>query len=699
MENERFKNSVVKVDNADKCSGKAKFSDDFVMENMLYARTLRSSIPSGKIKKINLPTLPKDYYFIDVNDVPGENVVNMIFSDWPVFSSGSVNYIGEQIGLLCGPDREKLDSLLKQIVVEYEENAPVYDYSKSMVHKAYSKGDYQKAKKSAKHIFHETFDTSYQEQVYLENQGAIVYLEDGKIVIKASMQCPYYIKKAVMRSLGFSEEKVRVIQPAVGGAFGGKEDFPSVLCSALAVAANKIKRPIKLTFERDEDMNFTPKRHPSTTEMEVAVDENNHIIGLKANISLNGGAFKGLSSTVLERAMLAITNVYTIDNIDVVGDVYQTNTVPCGAFRGFGAPQAVFAAEMMMEHLAHDLNENVVEFKRRHFAKKGDLTASSGIYHQEIIINQLMEKAMEISDFKRKYKEYQKPGSTKGIGMSLFLHGGGFTGNGEQAIIKAKVRLHKDKNDHVHVYAAAVDMGQGNRTTLAKIVADVLKLPYDQVTMDAPDTDATPDSGPTVASRTIMIVGFLLENAAKTLQIQWQSGIEQEIVQHYKAPDYIVWDQEKLQGDAYPAFSWGATVTEVEVSPITYETTIKGVWNVFDVGKVIDERIISGQADGGVVQGLGYGYLENMEIKNGKVQQRNLTDYMVPTAVDVPDIVNEFIDNPFVFGPSGAKGAGELTLVGGAPSVASAIEQAIKRKVNKIPATPEYIMELVNGKN
>jgi CO/xanthine dehydrogenase Mo-binding subunit len=176
----------------------------------------------------------------------------------------------------------------------------------------------------------------------------------------------------------------------------------------------------------------------------------------------------------------------------------------------------------------------------------------------------------------------------------------------------------------------------------------------------------------------------------------WISGQKMDIIEHYHGPDYIVWDDEHMIGDAYPAYSWGVNIVEVEVSPITYEVTLKGIWSVYDVGKAIDERIIIGQADGGITQGVAYGYLEYMRHDQGKIKQKNLTDYIIPTSIDVPEMQTVIMDNPFAYGPYGAKGAGELTLVGGAPAVALAIENAIKTKVNKIPATPEYIMELLH---
>lgn len=697
----KYKTSTKKVDQEIKVKGEAKFTDDIVMPGMLYAKTLRSSIAKGKILEVKIPKLPEGYFYIDHKDIKGENVVNIIFSDWPVFAAENVNYIGESIGLFVGPDKGVLDELVANTSVKYKEETPIFDYTESYIHKAFKKGDIEKARKEAVRVIEEDFTTGYQEQAYLEPQGILVYEdEEGKITLTGSMQCPWYIHRAVAKACNIPQDKVRVIQPAVGGAFGGKEHYPSLTGSQLATAFLKIKKPIKMCFERDEDLRYSTKRHPSKSHYRAYIGKNNEILGMDVNVKLNGGAYKGCSIVVLSRALIACANVYNIPALDVVGDVYMTNTVPTAAFRGFGSPQTIFACEMFMHHVAKELGVDPLEFRLKYIVKEGDTTTNSGKFHDPIILDKLIDKAMEMSDYKRKIKEYSKPGCNRGIGMSFFLHGCGFTGSGESDIIKGKVKLIKDENDIVHVYASSVDMGQGNKTTLKRIVAKNLEIPDDQVVFDNPDTAIIPDSGPTAASRTIIIVGFLMEKAAKNLKKIWKSGVRQEHIEPYVGPSYIKWDEDTMQGDAYPSYSWGVNVAEVEFDPISYQITPKGIWSTYDVGRVVDERIAIGQADGGIIQGIGYGYLETLKCENGVFKQKSLSDYIVPTAEDVPPMETAFIDNPFIFGADGAKGMGELTLVGGAPAIALAIENAIGRKVNDIPCNPEYIMGLMkNGKN
>jgi len=689
--------SIPKQDTAGKTSGEALYISDIIIEGMLHAKTLRSTQTRALIKEINIPELPEGYYIVDHKDIPGENFVKMIFEDMPVFADKTVNYYGEPILLVVGEDKEVVLDLINSIEVKYEKLEPHYKYSKSVIHYEYSKGNTEEAFANAVRTINREYTTGYQEHIYLEPQGVISVYEPNKITILGSMQCPYYIKNAVVQVLDDDGSGVRVQQATTGGAFGGKEEFPSLMACQAAVAAVKLKRSISLIYDRTEDIETTTKRHPSRINFTAAISPEFKVEAIKAHVSLDSGAYIGLSGVVLQRAMIAASGVYTIDNLKISGDVYETNSVPNGAFRGFGAPQMFFAIEMFMEHIAKELKYNPFEFKLSYVAKKGDATSTGGRFRDPIILKDMIHKAWDASDYQRKTTEFSQPGSNRGIGMALFLHGCGFTGSGEQKHIKAVVRLKKNSNDTVTILAANTDMGQGAATTLRKIAAGVLGIPIEHVIYNKPNTDLVPDSGPTVASRTIMVVGGLIARAAKDLRDKWEEGKEILVEQRYKQPEYIEWDDDTMRGDAYPAYSWGVVVCEVEVDSVTCRVDLKGLWSVYDIGKAIDERIVIGQIEGGLLQGISYGMLEVMECKEGIIQQRNVTDYIIPTAADSINMYTYIMDNPYPLGPYGAKGAGELPLVGGAPAVAIAIENAIGKKINKIPATPEYIMELMKN--
>ncbi len=698
-----IRKSVIKADHKIKVDGSAKYIADIKFKDSLYAKTLRSEKAKAVIKNIIIPELKDGYYIVEAKDIPGVNKVKIIQNDMPVFSDKEVNYIGEPILLVVGPELEEIINILKAIKVEYEEVTPVFDMknSKDIIDKyEYEKGDIEEAIKNSSKIIEEEFYTGYQEQAYLETQGLVGTYEDGKISVYGTMQCPYYVKGAVVQALGCEEDKARIVQTTTGGGFGGKEDYPSLLGAQVAVAAYKIKKPVRLILDRIEDMSFTTKRHPALLTYKTVLDKDNKIIGMDVAIILNGGAYATVSGVVLQRALLAAIGVYKIPNVRVKGRVVRTNTVPTGAFRGFGGPQSIFGIETHMAHLAKEIGCTPLELKHKYFVKTGDDTCTGGKFTYDVKLEEMLQKAERLSGFSQKYEKYSKEQGImrKGIGMSVFLHGCGFTGSGERDFIKAKVKLLKHKNDDVEILVANTDMGQGLQTTFKKIVAKVLNLDYQKIIYENPDTDRVPDSGPTVASRSIMVVGKLLERAAIRLKESWIRGEEQLIEENYKHPDLIPWNITKFNGDAYPSYSWGINVVEVEVNTITAVTEVIGIYTVFDVGIPIDETIMEGQIQGGVIQGLGYGSCENMECdETGKIKQHSITDYIIPTAKDVVNIKNELVDNPCDLGPFGAKGAGELTLVGTAPAYANAIENALGVKVNRLPVTPEWIMEAITN--
>ncbi|MFL6557059.1 MAG: xanthine dehydrogenase family protein molybdopterin-binding subunit, partial [Bacillus sp. (in: firmicutes)] len=447
-------------------------------------------------------------------------------------------------------------------------------------------------------------------------------------------------------------------------------------------------------------MVVTTKRHPAKLKYRTALDKEGNILSLCVDIYLDGGANVGLSSVVLQRALINSAGVYKIPNFHAKGYVLKTNTVPNGAFRGFGAPQSFAGIESLLGHLSKLANIEPLEYKRKYLVKQGDPTITKGIFRDPILVQDMIEDLLNTSEYKKKKEEFQRVNQQnlrykKGIGTSLFLHGCGFTGSGERDHIKATVKLVKSKDDKVSLKISNSDMGQGIFTTLCKIVAKELDLPYEEIFYPYPDTKEVPDSGPTVASRTTMIVGKLLERAAKKLKAQWQTGVAQEVVEHYVHREMIPWDEKTFTGDAYPAYSWGVNIVELEVDTLTGNVKLEKVYGNYEVGKVIDERIMKGQIDGGLAQGLAYGYLEKMTSHLGKIQQKSISDYGPPTSLDVVSIESKVFENPYADGPYGAKGAGELTLIGGAPAVQAAIEDALQTSFQQIPITPEVIIESI----
>lgn len=693
--------SIKKKDHDAKVSGCAMYVDDHKMEDMLYGRILRSSKAKARIINIIKPDLPEGYFIVDKNDVTGKNKVHIVLDDTPVFAEDTVEYIGDPILMVVGENLKEVERILNEIIVVYEELEPILDMQKSdtiFFNYNYEKGDIQKALKEADNVFIETFQTGHQEQAYLETQGMIAYPNNGRMVVRGSMQCPYYIYRAIAMALGYEEKDIQVIQDVTGGGFGGKEGYPSILACQTAVAAKKVNKPVKVVFDRREDMEFTSKRHPSLSTYKVAVKDGK-VTGMDIDVMYNSGAYTTLTPVVLQRGLICSSGVYNIENLCVAGRAVKTNTIPNGAFRGFGAPQTFFAVEMMMDHVAKKLGKDPLEFKAQHIVKQGDATSTSGKYHFHVPLPEMIDRIDTITDYRNKTKLYKNQTGRyrKGIGMSLFFHGCGFTGSGERDLIKAVAKLRKNSDDTVEILTANTDMGQGIKTTFSKIVAKTLGIPNERVIVENPDTDQVPDSGPTAASRSLMVVGELLRRAAERLKKEWKSGEQQLIEEHYVHPDFLIpFSIEKFRGDAYPDYAWGVNVIEVEVDTLTATQKVLGAWGVYDVGVPIDMNIIQGQMQGGFLQGIGYASMENISYNSeGRIRNNSFSDYIIPTAVDVPNLITEVMNNPYIEGPFGAKGAGELPTVGPAAAYIQALENAINTDVNKIPFTAEDTMKVL----
>ena len=702
---EPISKSVVRKDHEPKMSGRSLYVGDYGNEGVLTGKFLRAKAARARILSVKVPELPPGYFYIDRRDVPGVNKVHIVMDDTPVFAGDVTEYIGEPIAMVAGPDPKKVDELLAAIQVDWEELEPVLDIRKSdtvFFDYEYGKGNLEEAFAQADKVYEEEFSTGYQDQTYLETQAMMAEPEeDGRMFVHGSLQCAYYVHTALMQALGCEPDEVHVLQDVTGGGFGGKEDFPSILGCQVAVAARKAGAPVRCVFDRREDLEFTPKRHPSLCTYRAAVKDG-RVTALDIEVLFNAGAYTTLSAVVLQRGVICASGVYNIPNLHVHGKAMKTNTVPSGAYRGFGAPQTFFAVELLMDHIAKDLGEDSLDFKERHLVKQGDPTSTSGVYHFPVPLPAMIDEVDAACDFRRKHREYALPQSgrfRRGIGMSMYFHGAGFTGSGERDIIKAVCRLLKRADGTVEILAANGEIGQGLRTTFPKIVANELGLPLDKVFYEHPDTARVPDSGPTVASRSLMIVGELLRRCAVRLKEEWRDGEEQVVEEHFREPDFMIpFYLDKFQGDAYPTYAWGVNAIEVEVDTYTGLTRILGAYGSFDVGTPMDEGIVLGQMEGGFLQGIGYASMESMSYDSrGRIRSNSFSDYLIPTAADVPNLKCMLHVEKYPDGPYGAKGAGELPLVGAPGAYVEAMEQALGGRVrlHHAPFTPEDAMKVI----
>jgi CO/xanthine dehydrogenase Mo-binding subunit len=695
--------AVPRKEARDKVTGAAQYVDDLCPPGMLHGVTVRSTIPRGHIRKIAFTDgIPWDEFVIVIaRDIPGKNVVSLIFEDQPFLADTVVNHSQEPILLLAHEDKNLVQKAREFVQIEYEPVAPVFDIDESLaagsIFKTYliEKGNIDAAWAEAAFIVEGEYSTGAQEQLYIEPNGMLATPDtNGGIIVQGSMQCPFYAHKALMSLFGLPENKVRVIQQETGGAFGGKEEYPSMIAGHAALLAWKARKPVKIVYDREEDMAATTKRHPSRTRHKTAVSSDGRLLAMEIEFVIDGGAYATLSSVVLSRGTIHAAGPYRCDNVRVRSTAVSTNTPPHGAFRGFGAPQSLFALERHMNKVARAAGLTPDEFRRRNLLKPGDTTSTGQIVKDDIDLVRLQDRALDLAHYQEKIQQFQNtnPGSAqkRGIGFATFFHGAGFTGSGERNL-KSVVELEATPEGTVRILTSMTEMGQGTNTILAQIAAETLGIDYDRIEIPRPDTSQVPNSGPTVASRTAMIVGKLVERAALDLKNALKNGQVRARVQ-YQEPPGISWDDEKYRGEAYGAYSWATYVAEVAVDTLTGEISLTDFVALQEVGRVLHPVLAAGQIEGGVAQAIGYALYEKVLWRDGCMANNQLTNYIIPTSVDVPPIRVFFEELPYAHGAMGAKGIGELPMDGPAPAILNAVENALGISFDHLPLLPEDVL-------
>ncbi len=713
--------SIKKFDAVPKLNGTWRYLDDYQYEGMIHGQFLLSDVHHGKIKEIIFPDGFKleDFTIVSVSDIPGTNIVPEPVNDQPFMVDDEVMHKGQVILGIAHPDKKLLNEFIKNIKVNYEELPAVIDPKKCLDDETnhFGRTDIIDHRTNApidpnwiKH--HNVYYTPHQEQAYLEPQGTIaIYSQEKKeMFVRVTAQCPFYVKSGVENMMGNAVDNVVVESTeGLGGAFGGKEDFPSLLSGIAALLSYKAHKPVKIVLERNEDIAITTKRHPGRIEITTYTDkETKRIKKLDIDYRLDAGAYQTCSTVVMSRGILHACGGYDIPDTYIKGRMFRSNTPVNGAFRGFGAPQAFAAIEAHIDRIAKDLEMDPYEFRKVNIFRKGAEFPTT----QPVVENNLedcLDRVIEKSDYFKKVEEYKEWNEThadkKGIGIAIAYHGGGFTGNGEKNM-KPKIRVTIDKDAMVKIYVSSTDMGQGAHTTLAQMFYEAIDHPREKCWVMLPNTDKTPDSGPTAASRTIYIVGNLLAKTARKIKQELGFDNLEEYVKNHQdqfpkeyfetfIPDSsVVFDDEKYVGIAYKDYSWITTVNEIYWHADTYQVELIKSWNVLDIGKVVNEKIAVGQVEGGVLQGLAYGTSEYM-YKPNFGRMKGFTDYTLPTTLDIPEIDVEFIhtDNPT------AKGLGEVPMNSPAPAIRNAVHFATGVMIDEYPMIPERIFTALQAKN
>ena len=771
--------SPVRKEGMGKVTGRAQYVDDIVLPGMWHGATVRSTIARGRIAFIEFdPAIDwSEFAIVTAADIPGENTIIHLTKDHPCLAAEYVNHPAEPILLLAHPDKAALHAAVERVHIAYEQLPGVFTIEdaeagaagdtakviwdhhghgaapntfKTFLMQKGSPDELEAAFAGADFIVEEEYRTGAQEQLYIENNGVIAEVfraQDGtleSVTVSGSMQCPYYLVHALELVLNLPAERCRVIQTETGGAFGGKEDFPSVIGSHAALLAMKCGHPVKVCYDRAEDLIATTKRHPSRTRHRTAVSRDGRLLAGEIEIAIDGGAYATLSPVVLSRSTIHAPGPYHWPCIRVQGKAMATNVAPHGAFRGFGAPQSLFALERHMDKIARVVGLTPEELRRRNFLATGGTTATGQHLSDPVDMQHLLTRALKASDYHAKRAEFDRtnPAATikRGIGFAAFMHGSGFTGSGERRL-NSLVKIDVTEEGRPRLLVSSTEFGQGTNTILSQVCAQTLRIPYEEVLVAQPDTGIVPNSGPTVASRTAMIVGKLVERASESLLasllpylssrgdtlLAFATAAEESayyargrphysaeqfraaaracvrdrgalVAQaRYQAPHDIFWDDEQYKGDAYPAYAWAVYVAEVTVDTLTYMAEVKQFHALQEVGKVLHPVLAMGQIEGGIAQGIGYALYEKCVYQDGLMRNNQMTNYIMPTSADLPPIHVYFEETPSIHGPFGAKGIGELPMDGPAPAILNAIEHATGLAFNEIPLLPEDIFERMTG--
>ena len=691
----------------EKLTGLAKYADDLVFPGAWYGATIRSTQPHARLLAID-----RDEGFewssvavVTAADIPGPNVVSLIRDDQPILVpiGGEIRHQAEPICLIAAPERETLRAAKRHLLVRTEALPAVFDPLEStheIAHCEVGRGDLDAGFAEADLVIEGTYRTGHQEQLYIENQAMIaVPRPDGGVTVHGSCQCPYYIQRAMKVALNLTDAQAVVVQAETGGGFGGKEEYPSMVALHAALLAGKVGKPVRMIYDRHEDLSATTKRHPAVIHHRTGVTWDGRLVAQEIEVVMDAGAYCTLSPVVLSRGVLHAGGPYRCPNVRIRGRSMATNTPPNGAFRGFGAPQAEFAAEMQVNRIAEALDMSPLELRRRWAYREGDATPTGQVLRESVAALEVLEAASDASDFvrhaeqTRRAREARQPGAriASGIGMALGWHGAGFTGSGEVHIGSvASVELTPE--GRVRVLTAQTEMGQGTKTIFPQLVAAELEIPDEAVEVAPQDTSIVPDSGPTVASRSAMVVGGLLVKAARRLRAQVEAATggtfadthhdfalehgSLRVDERFEPYPNVSFDDATYTGDAYPAFGWACAVARVDVDLDTGEVAVRDVVSADDAGRIIHPVLAEGQVEGGTLQAVGYATIEEIKLVDGRYLNDRLATYLIPTALDAPRIEAILVERPFSGAPHGAKGLGELPMDVGAPAVVAAIHDA-----------------------
>lgn len=742
---------VIRTDALDKVLGKAMFTADYIPRGTMVVKVVRSSQPHALIKRIDCDKalkIPGVISIIKASDIPGENEIGYALPDQPFLNGVKVHYVGDPIALVCASDECSASEAVDAVEVEYDalpshltvdsalapDAVPIHEEGNIAVKTRIRKGDITEGFRESTVEVEESYETPYQEHMYLETEAAYAIPErSDKVTVIGTTQSPFLVREKVARILGWKLSQVRVIQALTGGAFGKKDDMGPLVCAEAALAAVISGRPAARIYDRDESVAYTPKRFPARFRYRSGADSEGRLKAIEVEITLECGAYANRAPFWLWRQTAHAAGPYYVPNASIDGRAVYTNKVYGGSFRGFGDLAMHFAAESQMDRLAGELNMDPIEFRLKNVLKAGLTTTCDQLLDHSVGIEECLRGVAEASNW-GKFVPSKSGSRVRGMGVGCAYHGIS-TSRSTPDWSACSLILNQDGT---FTYRTGIcELGQGSPIGHAKIVSEILGAPLESICIETPDTSSTPDAKPTHGSRGLMLGGTAAADAAlrlrermikvasemlecRTEEVELKAGaasrrgdpssriIFAELAEElytrgvspasygfYASPKRY-FDPETGLGVNYSVYAFAASIAEVEVDLETGETRVLKVWPAMDVGKAIDPLMIEGQIEGAVSQGIGFALMEDLILKNGVVMNPFFKDYIIPSALDTPEIAEPIlVEKPYRHSAFGAKGVGEPAIISVVPAIVNAIHDATGIRFNKLPVTAERLYEAI----
>jgi CO/xanthine dehydrogenase Mo-binding subunit len=739
--------SVVRADALDKALGMAKFTADYIQKGTVVVKVVRSTKPHARIKRLDVDgalRTPGVHAVLTASDVPGLNQIGYAIPDQPFLNGEKAHYIGDPIALVCAEDEWSAVEGMDAVVIDYDPLPANFTIDETLkkdavhIHEGGNvaltsrirKGDVEEGFSEAEVVVEETYETPYQEHMYIEPDAALAIPEGReKVTVIGAMQSPFLVREKVAHVLGWSLNQVRVIQALTGGAFGGKDDTGPLVSAKAALAAVKLGRPAALVFNREEVVAYTPKRFPARIRYRSGADSDGMFKAAEVDITVDCGAYANRAPFWLWRQTVHAAGPYEVPNINVDGRAVYTNKVFGGSFRGFGDLAMHFAVETQIDRLAVKLGMDPVDVRLKNVLKVGKRTTSDQLLDHSVGIEKCIRGVVEASDWSHRRESNRIGVKVRGVGIGCAHHGIS-TSRGAPDWSAASLILNEDGT--LTYRTTICELGQGTPFGHAKI-SEILGAPIDSIRIEIPDTDTMPNARPTHGSRGLTLGGTAAADAALKLRQHMvkvaagllecdegsiemrdgrayrkedpSTGIEfKELAQElyvrgvspaaygFFVPPRRFFDPNTGLGVSYPAYTFAATVAEVEVDMETGQVEVVKVWPAMDVGKAIDPLMIEGQIQGAISQGIGFALMEDLRLEYGKVLNPNFTDYMVPSSLDTPEVAETIlVEEPYKHSAFGAKGVGEPAIISIVPAITNAIYHATGISFNTVPITAERL--------